>query len=305
MKEWVAQPPLKLWVTDPREQVAKALLASSEQHRTIDVVAADVSVEALQDLEQIKQQLDSLMPDYVVNTVGYNRVAVGLDQRELCYQLNRDFVELLAQACGELAIPLIHLSTDHVFDGHYASGYQEQDEVRPLGLFGDSKWQGEELLRQLLPRHVILRVSWIFSGYGENFLTKTLDQARDQAELEAVDDRHGCPTSAEDVARVILAMVLQLENGADNWGTYHYCGAEVTSRYGFCEAIIASARQFEQLAVNSINPVARQELHADVERPASSVLTCSKLLSDFGIRQLPWRSELTRTLKQYYLAAES
>jgi dTDP-4-dehydrorhamnose reductase len=214
--------------------------------------------------------------------------------------VNSEAVRGLAEVCAELGIILIHLSSDYVFDGHYASGYSESDEVAPLGVYGDSKWQGEEHIRRLLPHHIILRVSWIFSEHGTNFLLRLLDQARREKRVLAVDDRRGCPTSAGDVARVLVAILKQVASGAEAWGTYHYCGAEATTRYGFSEAILAAARQYEELAVVELVPVSSRDLPEAAERPASSVLKCKKLLNTFGIRQRPWRTELQQLVRALY-----
>ena len=197
-------------------------------------------------------------------------------------------------------IPIIHLSTDHVFDGHYASGYSEDDQTIPLGNFGKTKWEGEEMLRKHLPQHFILRVSWLFSQWGENFLTRSLAQARTEKVMYAADDRVGCPPSAADIARVIFAVIRQLNDAADAWGTYHYCGGEVSTRFKFLEAIYDRAKQQEQLLTQSLISVPRTELYANAERPASSVLNCKKLLRNFGIHQRPWRTELSKVMDSIY-----
>ena len=219
---------------------------------------------------------------------------------DLCYLLNRDFLAVLAEICSEKNIPIIHLSTDHVFDGHYASGYTEDDQTIPLGIFGKSKWQGEDMLRQKLEQHLILRVSWLFSPWGDNFLTRSLQTARTETDMYAADDRSGCPTSAGDIARVVLAIIRQLNENAGAWGTYHYCGAEVTTRFKFLEAIYDRAQHKEELVTKRLHSVPRSQLYANAERPASSVLNCKKLLNDFGIHQRPWRSELAQVIDNLY-----
>ena len=250
--------------------------------------------------EKLAAALAQELPDYVVNCAGFNRVDPAERDPQRAYAVNATAVAQLAELCAELSIPLLHLSSDYIFDGHYASGYSEDDEPAPLGIFGDSKWQGEEHIRRLQPRHIILRVSWIFSEGGSNFLLRTLEQARSETRILAVDDRRGCPTSADDVARVLTAILKQLANGAEAWGTFHYCGAEITTRYGFSEAILAAARQYEELAVSELVPVSSREMPEAAERPASSVLKCSKLLNTYGIRQRPWRVELQRLIRHLY-----
>jgi len=292
--------PAKILITGADEQIGYFLNLAATADGFFDVVALTDQQLDISDKEAVQQQLDLHLPDYVVNTSGFNAVDRVETEQERCFDLNTGAVENLGLACGPLSIPLLHLSSDYVFDGHYASGYTEDDEASPLGLYGESKWQGEELLRNVLPQHIILRVSWVFSTIGDNFMQRALQQAREQDEISAADDRRGCPTSATDIARVILAILKQVHNGAENWGTYHYCGAEVTSRYGFTEAVLATASQYEKLSAVELIPVSSSQQCHDAERPASSVLVCTKLLNAFGIRQIPWRHELINMLKLQY-----
>jgi dTDP-4-dehydrorhamnose reductase len=292
--------PARILITGAKGQVGRELVNQGGADAFFDVIGLARRQLDITDTTKVRQQLKLHQPDYVINCAAFNRADAAQKQREHCFRLNAEAVQQLASVCAELDIPLIHLSTDYVFDGHYASGYRENDAVRPLGVYGESKWLGEELLRRTHARHLILRVSWVFSGCGHNFLIRTLEQARTETELTAVDDRRGCPTAAADVARVVLAIIKQLGCGAEAWGTYHYCGAEITTRYAFSEAIIATARQYEALKVERLTPVASKNFPTEAERPASSVLKCTKLLSTFGIRQRPWRNELVTVIRRLY-----
>ena len=292
--------PAKILITGADGQIGYFLNQAAAADPFFSVVAFTDKELDISDREQVQQQLDLHMPDFVINTTGFNAVDKTEAQAARCVSLNSDAVENLALACGDLSIPLLHLSSDYVFDGHYASGYTEADQATPLGLYGESKWQGEERLRAALPQHIILRVSWVFSTVGDNFMRRALQQAREQKVINAVDDRRGCPTSATDIARVIIAILKQIHNGAENWGTYHYCGAEITTRYGFTEAVLAAASQYEKLKAEKLEPISSSQLCSDAERPASSVLICTRLLNDFGIRQIPWRSELVAMIREQY-----
>ncbi|NQZ31590.1 MAG: sugar nucleotide-binding protein [Oceanospirillaceae bacterium] len=300
MLHWSSDRKIKILVTGPKEQVGMALLSAGEQSDIFEVLGATSNAPDLRDKQVVAKLLEQSNPDFVVNTLGYNSVVVSEKKVDLCYLLNRDFLAVLAEICSEKNIPIIHLSTDHVFDGHYASGYTEDDQTIPLGIFGKSKWQGEEMLRQKLEQHLILRVSWLFSPWGDNFLTRSLQTARTETDMYAADDRSGCPTSAGDIARVVLAIIRQLNENAGAWGTYHYCGAEVTTRFKFLEAIYDRAQHKEELVTKRLHSVPRSQLYANAERPASSVLNCKKLLNDFGIHQRPWRSELAQVIDNLY-----
>lgn len=290
----------KVLIVGAAGQVGHALTELLEQTSDVEPIALSRRQLDITDSAAIHRQLERHLPDYVINCAGFNRVDAAERQQDQVFGINRGGAENLAAATAALSIPLLHLSSDYVFDGHYASGYSEDDEASPLGAFGRSKWQGEEAIRAIQPRHLILRVSWVFSARGENFLLRTLEQARHEGQIEAADDRRGCPTSAEDVARVLLAILRQLTCGIEVWGTYHYCGAEITTRYGFSEAILAAARQYEELKAQQLRPVSSATLQSLAQRPASSVLKCRKLLATFGIRQRPWRSELQRVIREVY-----
>lgn len=299
LKAFISQP-AKLLIIGADSQIGYFLnLAAQADAFYIPVPFTDAELD-INNRQMLEQRLDEVQPDYVINTSGYNDVDQAERDPDECYRRNTKAVETLAAACSKRNVAVLHLSSDYVFDGHYASGYAEADEAKPLGVYGDSKWRGEEALRQTLERHLILRVSWVFSPVGDNYMQRALRQAREQSVISAADDRRGCPTSAADIARVIIAMLKQVHNGADVWGTYHYCGAEVTSRYGFSEAVLAAAGQFEDFRAEEIRAVPSKDYGTDTERPASSVLVCKKLLNAFGIRQIPWRHELINVVKTLY-----
>lgn len=294
--------PIKVLVTGASGQVGSSVVQLADEDGFFTVVGLGPKELDITSAEEIHKQLDLYLPDYVINCAGFNGVDAAQHEHERCYAVNTAGVEALAQACGDLSIPMVHISSDFVFDGHYDSGYREDDAVSPLGVYGDSKWQGEEALRRVLPQHLILRVSWVFSESGNNFVTRTLERARTQLEIRAVNDRIGCPTAASDVARVVLAMLKQVHNGAEVWGTYHYCGAEISNRYSFCKEIISHAMGYEEMAMETLTAVSASQYPKEVQRPSSSVLECKKLMNTFGIHQRPWRSDLSEVVRFYYQA---
>lgn len=296
--------PIRILVTGAEGQVGQALQERvAEQSSAIELIALPYSRLDITDTQSVQRALAEHLPDYLINTAGFNDVDKAETEQERCVAVNREGVRNLAEACAEFNVPMLHLSSDYVFDGHYASGYTEQDDGAPTGVYGASKWEAEELLRQLLPRHIILRTSWLFSECCTNYVRSTLARALQQNPLLAVDDRRGSPTSALDIARVLLAVVQQLHNGADAWGTYHYSGAEISTLYGFSEAIIEEARQHdERFAEVTLKAVASADYPTVAQRPSSSILVCRKLLHTFGIRQRPWRPELSEAVRRLYPA---
>src|SRR5712691_6405024 len=147
----------------------------------------------------------------------------------------------LAVACHDAAIPLIHLSTDYVFDGSKLGAYREDDPVEPLGVYGKSKEAGDQAVRGVLAHHVILRTAWVYSAHGRNFVKTMLRLAGERPVLRVVADQIGSPTSAADIAAAIAAIAQQLNAGNRSWGTYHFAGGGAVTWHGFAEAIFELA----------------------------------------------------------------
>lgn len=293
--------PVKVLVTGGDGQIGRAMSTYAATDSFFKLYVLSKSQLDITNSEQVQDVISSIMPDYVINAAGFNDVDRAEAESDHCVSVNTKGAEIVALACGELSIPMLQVSTDYVFDGHYASGYTETDDGAPLGVYGQSKWDAEEVIRRVLPRHLILRTSWLFSEGGNNYVLRMLSRALKDDKLRAVNDRHGCPTSVLDLARVLCAIIKQLQNGADAWGTYHYSGAEVATHYGFSEAILAEARQYDERYQDlHLESVTASEYPTEAQRPASSLLVCKKLLHTFGIRQRPWRTELTDVMKKIY-----
>ena len=292
---------IKILVTGVSSQVGSALCARALS-AGVSVVWFDDSILNSLQLESIKAAIVSFKPSYVVNTASYSVVDLAEDNAQKCYFSNHDVAMVLAQACHELALPLLHLSTDYVFDGEQKVPYKEDSFSAPVNRFGVAKLAAEQTIRQYCSDHIILRVGWIFSAQGNNFVLRTLKQLQEHHQVKAVSDQYGCPTYANDVARVLIAIIKQLECDIDVWGTYHYSGAEVTSWKGFAEAILAAAKKHGVTEAEAIDTVTSLEWSAAAPRPAYSVLDCSKIQTTFGIRQRPWRSGLVKVIDQAFKA---
>jgi dTDP-4-dehydrorhamnose reductase len=219
----------------------------------------------------------------------------------MAFAVNREGPANLADRCRDRRIPLIHVSTDYVFDGTKQGPYVEEDPIAPLGVYGISKAAGEAEVRQRLPEHLIVRTAWLLGIHGHNFVKTILRLGRDRETLKVVSDQRGCPTFAADLADAILEMARQAEIGKlVPWGTYHYCGRGETTWHAFAEAIFEIARQHEMFAVKQVMPISTAEYSTQVRRPANSVLDCSKVEKLFGIRTRPWREGLAEMIKQLY-----
>ena len=263
-----------------------------------EVLAWDVAELDISDATAVDVALAASGADVLINAAAYTAVDKAEQEPALAFAVNRDGPAHLAAACQRLQIPLLHISTDYVYDGSKAGPWLESDAPAPLGVYGASKLAGDEAVRQILPRHLILRVSWVFGVHGHNFVKTMLRLAREREELRVVADQQGCPTFAGDIADVLLELAGRSAeiDARDAWGIYHYGGAPLTSWHGFASAIVASARARETLPVQRVTAIATTDYPTPARRPLNSVLDCSKLADRFGIRPRPWQAGLDALL---------
>lgn len=235
-------------------------------------------------------------PDIVVNTAAYTAVDLAEQNPELACQVNRDGPANLARACDRVGAALIHLSTDYVFAGTTDKPCTESVRPAPQTAYGASKLAGEQAVAQLLERHVILRLSWVFSEYGNNFLKTMLRLAGERSRLTVVDDQHGCPTYAGHAAAAIARIAGRLQKNP-HWGTFHYCDGPATTWFGFAREIVAAARQSHNIKTTEITPVTTAEFPTPAPRPRYSVLDCSKIDVAYGIQPQPWVEGIATSLR--------
>ncbi len=237
--------------------------------------------------------------DVVINATGYTAVEKAEAEEALAHLINAEAVGVLAQACAARRIPLIHVSSDYVFDGTKAGLYEETDPPHALNAYGRSKLAGERRVREANDRHVIVRTSWLFSAYGSNFVKTMLRLGREREELRVVGDQFGSPTSAVDLAEAIMRIAASLADGGgkDCYGTFHFAGAGVVSWCEFAEAILARASNWAGTRARVI-PITTDEYAAPAPRPRNSALDCHKIQRIFGIEPVPWTAALDRVLRE-------
>ena len=195
-------------------------------------------------------------------------------------------------------MPLVHISTDYVFDGEKSGAYVEDDPVNAISVYGASKEAGERAVRRGLVAHVILRTAWVYSPHGRNFVKTMLRLGREHDELGLVDDQSGCPTAAADVARAIAGVASQLVAGkADGFGTFHFCGAGVTTWYGFACKIFELAAT-HGAKIPSVKPIATTDYRTPAPRPKNSVLDCRRIQKIYGIKRRPWHDSLVECIDE-------
>lgn len=263
-------------------------------------VGFDLPVLDITDNESVLSVITLHKPDCVVNASAYTLVDKAETEREVAFKVNRDGPCFIAKACAEARIPLIHVSTDYVFDGQKDEPYRVDDIPEPLGVYGLSKEAGEQEVRKNINEHIIIRTSWLYGGHGHNFV-KTIMRLADEKDLiRVVNDQYGSPTYAADLADAITVIIETIRmNKEAIWGTYHYTGKGVTTWYDFAREIVELARRGKKLAVKEIEPIPSSEYPTPVKRPAYSVLDCSLIEDRFNIRTKPWRESLELMLMKY------
>ncbi|HUA54794.1 MAG TPA: dTDP-4-dehydrorhamnose reductase [Candidatus Sulfotelmatobacter sp.] len=265
------------------------------------VVGADRASADIADRAAVGHAFARMRPGLVVNAAAYTAVDKAEQESARAFAVNRDGAAHLAEACAAQSVPLIHLSTDYVFDGAKPGPYVEDDPVAPLGVYGASKEAGEAAIRTRCARHVILRTAWVFGAHGNNFVKTMLRLGAERPALGIVADQRGCPTEAADIARTIarIAGALLAPPGAPNdpalLGTFHYVGAPATTWHGFAEAI------FRRLAargrkVPTLSAITTADYPTPARRPANSVLATDKLARVYGIAPCDWPAALDRVL---------
>ena len=269
-------------------------LVRSAEHRGYEALALDFPEIDITQPASIKGNLSSKNLSVVINAAAYTAVDRAESEPDQAYAVNRDGSANLADFCEQAALPLIHVSTDYVFDGSKAGPYTEDDPVAPLGVYGQSKEAGETEVRRRLQEHLIIRTAWLYGVHGHNFVKTMLRLGKEREIIKVVDDQTGCPTYAADLADAILLMTDHILSGKKiPWGTYHFCGGGSTTWHGFAEAIFKIAKKYEAFSVQEVIPITSDEYPTPVKRPTNSVLDCSKIEKNFGICPRPWIKSLT------------
>jgi len=250
-------------------------------------------------LESIRQAMGRFRPDLVINAAAYTKVDLAESEPDAAIRVNRTGPGLLAEWCAGAGIPMIHISTDYVFDGRKNALYLETDPISPLGVYGRSKAEGEAEVRRRLSRHLIVRTAWVYGAHGSNFVKTMLRMGRERDQLRVVDDQSGCPTAASDIADAILTLARRINAGGEiPWGTYHYCGDGVISWHRFAVEIFRMARESGYPFSPEIEPIPSTEYPTPVRRPSFSALDTSLIGDMFGIYPRAWRESLAEVLKE-------
>lgn len=291
---------MRVLITGHKGQLGTDLMRCA-QNRGINAVGAGRSRCDITSMESVERFFAHAGPfNVVINTAAYTAVDRAESDADNAYAVNRDGAGHLARACAQCSTPLIHISTDYVFGGLPTKPCKPTDPIAPMGVYARSKAAGEDVVRRLLDRHIILRVSWLFGRYGHNFVKTMLKHGREKEILRVVDDQIGSPTYAGDLAAALLQISEQLVGESPYWGTHHYCNQGALTWYAFARKIISFARAFEKLTVRDVSPILTASFPTPAPRPHYSVLDCTSFDQAFGIARRPWEEGLKEMLAALY-----
>jgi len=266
------------------------------------VIATDREELDLANPDAIRALIDQTKPDIIINPAAYTAVDKAESEQEMAYQINTLAPEVLATMASELNIPLIHFSTDYVFDGLKKDAYIETDKTNPQSVYGKTKCECEEKIRKH-PKHIILRTSWVFGSHGHNFLKTILRLIQEKDSLNIVSDQWGSPASSSmlaDVTFKIVDAILKNKNFND-YGTYHVTNDGKTNWHDYASLISSEAMKLNikvTCAPDKIHPILTSEYPTAAKRPLNSRLNTDKLKKTFMLELPHWESEVKRVLKE-------
>ena len=247
---------------------------------------------------QIRQQVQRVRPDLIINAAAHTAVDQAESEPEAAFAINATAPGILAEEALALDIPLIHYSTDYVFDGTKSEPYNEADAPNPLGVYGKSKLAGEQAITAVQGKHLILRTSWVYSSHGRNFLLTMQRLLQEKPELRIVADQIGAPTWAGTIANSTLALIERWQAGQTGaWGTYHLTAQGETSWFGFAQAIGEALRQQGKPCATLV-PIPSSDYPTPAARPLNSRLDCTRLKREWAVSQPDWQTALRECLAE-------
>ena len=280
---------MRLAVTGKNGQVVSALLALASAE--LEIVALGRPELDLAQPETVLKALREVKPDAVVSAAAYTAVDKAESEPDIAFAVNRDGAMAVAQAARDLGIPLIHLSTDYVFDGAKDTAYVESDPTGPTSVYGRSKLEGERAVSEATDNYVVLRTAWVYSEYGNNFVKTMLRLSENRDEINVVADQFGCPTSANDIAAAVVTIARKLveDSSAPLRGVFHLSGSGETNWASFAKQIFAFAKEHGGKSI-VVNDITTAQYPTPARRPANSRLDCSKLEEVYGIKLPSWQT---------------
>ena len=271
-------------------QLGQAIQFIAAEYPDVDFVFADVAEADITNPLQLEQLFEKVKPDFCINAAAYTSVDKAETESELAELVNVEGAMNLAIICQESSTTLIHISTDFVFDGSQSLPYTEESVTNPQSIYGITKRDGEEAIKAILSSHFIIRTSWLYSQFANNFMKTMLKLASERTELKVVNDQKGTPTNAVDLAHAIIKII---SSGSKAFGTYHFSSEGEATWYEFAREIF----KVNNCKID-LYPISSAEFPTAAKRPIYSVLDKSKIKKAFGIEILPWQESLRRITPQ-------
>ena len=267
---------MKILITGANGQLGRCLQDRVTNDFIVNAVNSDIL--DITNKDALDEIFSNYSPNVVINAAAYTAVDKAEIEGVLSFQVNAKGPEYLAKRCASYNIPIIHVSTDYVFDGLAVEPYSPQSLTEPQSVYGRTKLEGEQAVIREAKKHVIIRTAWVFSEYGHNFVKTMVRLAQEHETLSVVADQYGCPTYAGDLATAILAVVKAIKKDISwsKYGVYHFCGEEATSWHGFARAIISRAYSKSIIcSMPAIVPISSADYPTPAQRPQYSVMDCS------------------------------
>jgi dTDP-4-dehydrorhamnose reductase len=280
-------------VTGANGQLGSELRVLSASYPTYNFLFVTKNELEISDPIAVKKYFDTHTIDHCINCAAYTAVDKAETEKENAFKVNADAVGYLAKACDKHQAQLIHISTDYVFDGTATEPIEENEHVNPLGVYGMSKLRGEQMAISNLENTIIIRTSWVYSSFGNNFVKTMLRLMKEKESINVVSDQRGCPTYAADLAAAIMQIVVKrtTNNTQHTTGIFNYSNAGITNWYEFALAI-------KELSGSKcmVNPIPTSQYPTPAKRPQYSVLDTSKIQQTFGISIPEWKESLKKCL---------
>lgn len=297
----MTQQQARLLIVGAGGQIGTELVARAELHG-FSTYAPPHSELDITSASSITAAMETYRPHAAINAAAYTDVDGAESETELAFSVNGKAPGLLGMACESAGVPILHISTDYVFDGRMAEAYTETSAISPANAYGRSKAAGEKALSSATRQHIILRTAWVFSAHGANFVRTILRLATEREELSVVDDQRGNPTCAADIAETLLIVAKRClgDTAAGReppWGVYHFCNAGAVSWYEFAEAIMEGATK-RGIPFRAVKPIRTADYPTAAKRPESATLDCTRIEQVFGIQPRPWQEGLDAVLDQ-------
>lgn len=277
---------MKILVTGVKGQLGYDVVNELEK-RGIEAVGVDIEEMDITDAVSVSSVIHREMPDAVIHCAAYTAVDAAEENEALCRRVNADGTRNIAQVCKELDCKMIYISTDYVFGGQGERPWEPEDDRDPQSVYGQTKYEGELAVQELLDKYFIVRIAWVFGVNGKNFVKTMLKLSENHDTITVVNDQFGSPTYTYDLARLLVDMVL-----TEKYGVYHATNEGICSWYDFACAI------FEEAGIDmTVKPVSTAEYGAKASRPANSRMSKEKLTEN-GFERLPtWQDALKRYLE--------